>query len=61
MWNNPRLLNTLAGLLAATALEITTASAPAMCSRAWVGWMRAPSPARRRVRALSATSEPLTS
>ena len=48
------------GLLAETAVETTTASAPLMFSAAWPCATTAPSCARRRVVALLAVSEPLT-
>ena len=49
------------GLLACTAVDTTTASAPAMFSALCCTTTFAPSLASRRVAALSARSEPLTS
>ena len=48
------------GLLCDTAVDTTTASAPAMCSAAWPSETLAPSCVSRRVAALLATSDPLT-
>ena len=51
---------TTSGLSSLTALDTTTASAPAMCSSAWPRWILAPSCRSRRVAGVSARSEPLT-
>ena len=48
------------GLSSLTAVEMTTASAPAIFASAWPMVTRTPSPSRRRVVALAAMSEPLT-
>jgi hypothetical protein len=48
------------GLSAFTAVEVTTACAPAICGAAWPMKTCTPSDARRRVASLSAASEPLT-
>jgi len=48
------------GLSPFTAVEVTTACAPAMCAASWPMWMRMPSSASRRVTAPSDWSEPET-
>ena len=48
------------GLSLRTAVEVTTASAPSICSVAWPSETLAPSRDNRRVALLSAASEPLT-
>src|SRR5574343_923904 len=51
---------TTSGLSALTAVDTTSASAPAMFSAAWPIMTLTPSPSRRRVVALAAISEPVT-